>query len=401
MKLKVSSLIYLLAAALLPAFNSCDDGMPKDIEFPDFMSVYLTQASSANLMTVNLMGELDTTLIFPGVRYGGATNPIGVVTANVTYDESLVSAYNETNGTNYVPVPAGVVTVKTPTLTIPDNDFASNRLEVEINDQGLLEESVPYLVPITLASATVLPVKEDSKTFYLALNRTLSRQDLVNDMNEHLKGVWTFDNASDPFKATVGSDLIPYEGGGAISSIDAGGSNLGVMVPWGSYLWMDHNCGANGDGAMTNEYTIMFDTQGQPAGYWGSLYQTDLDNLTDANFWIIGSQLAFFQYASWGDPIGIDFDDRTASGIVPEGKWTRIVITVSLTESNIKTYADGVLIQDITNPGLELDGAYALDPVSVLIAADGWGYDSDINFGELRIWDKPLRAAQIALLSEN
>jgi len=344
------------------------------------------------------MGELDTVMVFPGIRYGGTSNPVGVITASVVYDESLISAYNELNGTSYIPAPAGVVSIETPTLTIPGNDFASNLLNVRVNDQGLLEAGASYLVPVSVTSVSGLPLKEGASTFYVILKRTLTRQELIDDMNAHIKGQWTFDNASDPFKATVGSDLIPYEGGGAISSIDADGSNLGVMVPWGSYLWMDHNCGANGDGAMTNEYTIMFDTQGQPAGYWGSLYQTDLDNLTDANFWIIGSQLAFFQYASWGDPIGIDFDDRTASGIVPEGKWTRIVITVSLTESNIKTYADGVLIQDITNPGLELDGAYALDPVSVLIAADGWGYDSDINFGELRIWDKPLNSAQIDLL---
>lgn len=390
MNTKVKTLMCVWAVTLLAAFNACDDGMPKNVEFPDYMSVYLIQANNSETVTVNLMGELDTVMVFPGIRYGGTSNPVGVITASVVYDESLISAYNELNGTSYIPAPAGVVSIETPTLTIPGNDFASNLLNVRVNDQGLLEAGASYLVPVSVTSVSGLPLKEGASTFYVILKRTLTRQELIDDMNAHIKGQWTFDNASDPFKATVGADLTPMEYGGAITSTTVSGSNLGVFKPADSYLWVDHNIGANGDGNRVNEYTLMMDfsVPQTSISWWCTLYQTNINNDDYGTLWVDSSAKIADYWWNEGSGASVTAD-----------KWHRLIVVASLSEWSYKVYLDNIELSfSDGSDSYDPDGLYSLDPVSVLIGADGYGYGLDMSLGELRIWDKPLNSAQIDLL---
>jgi hypothetical protein len=400
---------YIMATMILSVCNSCSDGIPEKLQFDKFMSVWLIPARDGN-KTVDLYGMRDTTITIPGIRYGGTSEPAGTVTANIAVDESLVSNYNATNNTAYLSMPAGCASLNNSTLTIKANDFVSDAIVLRINDDAKLETDLSYLIPIKVTSvdAPNLPLNETYSTAYIIVNRRPDATDMINEMNEHLKGKWLFDDAN-PFKATVGEDLIPGYGAfdefyyddahGILPMAGPAAANGAVNVPIGSFLWMNHNIGANGDGDNVNEYSMQFDFRiAESPDTWDyfAFYQTDLTNSNDADFWVNGGSLGLYENESgYGDPITLqDWTDE----IVANDKWYRMVVTFSMTASTYKVYLDGVEVGGKNDPLIATDGVFSLDPVSVLLCIDGWGYDGAIDIAEIAIWDIPLSADHVKLL---
>lgn len=387
-----------LAMAALTACTAYND-TPR--EYEENMKVYFVPARYG-METVNLYGVKDTVFTFAGARYGGTTVPVGEITAAVSLGgDELVTAYNEAHGTAYEPMPEGVASLVKESINIPATGFASEGFEVRINDQELLTNKHSYLVPLQMTSVGgPLRVNEDYTTAYLIVNRRSDTGKLAADLTEHLRGQWTFDDANDPWKATVGADIVPGSGNAASGiSYDysdcapiagPGASNRAVTCPFGSFLRADHNIGANGGGGRVNEYTVVIDFRLDAANYatWVAMMQTDLTNSNETDIWAVGKWFGFYQDSYYGDPV--DFYWGEDSDVTAD-TWHRLVVTVSLSENTSTMYMDGKPLFTCTDEAaLAVDGFLSLDPVSVLIAADGTDYDNQIDIAEVRFYDWPM-----------
>jgi hypothetical protein len=161
--------IFLLA---MVGFTACEKWSSPPTDFSANMKVYFTPARN-DVRTLTLYGVCDTLIAIAGARYGGAQEPVGEVVASFTIGhDSLVEAYNKSNGTEYLPFPEGVVTLPQATAVIPATGFASPALRVRINDGGRLKLYMTYLLPVQMTNVTgAVPIDNDYTTAYVAFVR--------------------------------------------------------------------------------------------------------------------------------------------------------------------------------------------------------------------------------------
>ncbi|MFA6468455.1 MAG: fibronectin type III domain-containing protein [Bacteroidota bacterium] len=194
------------------------------------------------------------------------------------------------------------------------------------------------------------------------------------------KGWWKFDDTTNIVKAEAGSPLMlngrhtlvpgPKQGNGA------------VRIGNGSYYAIRHGMHANGGGSRVNQYTILIDLKVPVAGAWKSLFQTDLSNTSDGDFFI-----------NTNENIGIQPTGYTSYAVIPN-EWYRFVLTVQNGVQQI-SYLDG---EPVNEGGvLPIDGRFALDSL-LLMFADNDGENAEIDCAEIAIWDTVLTAEEVAAL---
>lgn len=207
----------------------------------------------------------------------------------------------------------------------------------------------------------------------------------------NLTGLWLFDNAGNVGEAAVGSDLgvsgtAPTWNG---TLADDGANSLtGVITTAGgvgNHLVATHNIAPNGGGAFVNEYSLLVDLFSPAAsrGAWRSIYQTNISNSNDGDYFIRNSD----------DALGVAALTYTPSPI-NESAWTRLVVTFDL-GSEVRTYLDGSLVH--VHNGDSVDGRFALDP-TVLLFADEDGENTPLNVGTVAMWDGVLSGPEVAAL---
>ncbi|MCK9409239.1 MAG: metallophosphoesterase [Bacteroidetes bacterium] len=194
------------------------------------------------------------------------------------------------------------------------------------------------------------------------------------------QGWWKFDTAANVLKAETGLALElvgshqyvpgPKPGNGAI--------NIGM----GSYYKMKHGIRPNGGGSMVNEYTLMIDFKVPGGGTWKTLFQTDMSNKSDADWFI-----------STIENIGIQATGYTSYAIIPN-EWYRFVLTVKNGAAHI-SYLDGQAVK--AGSPLPIDGRFALDSL-LLLFADNDGDDAEIECAEIAIWNSALSTEDVAAL---
>ncbi|MBW2004576.1 MAG: T9SS type A sorting domain-containing protein [Deltaproteobacteria bacterium] len=197
-------------------------------------------------------------------------------------------------------------------------------------------------------------------------------------------GAWTFDDIENVLGASAGKDLNLV---GEHAIIDGPSSEDGaVSVGVGSYYEATHDILANGftDNATptkTNRYTIAMDVRIAASGQYHALFQTNPQNIDDADLFI--------------DPdgkIGSGTIGWTDSSIVKPGEWYRLAMTVSLGDTlpNVVVYADAEEILSVQNQAL--DGELALSPKSeenkVLFFADDNGEDNAIDVAQISLYNR-------------
>lgn len=195
-------------------------------------------------------------------------------------------------------------------------------------------------------------------------------------------GWWKFEEEGNPEKADIGN---PLEITGSVSSVSgpANGNNA-IQVALGNYLKMTHGIYGNGDGYMVNEYTLQIDFSVPEAGIWHAFFQTDPDNLSDADL-----------FTNTSNAIGTattSYSTRTIVG----NTWYRMVVTVK-NGYFFRVYLDGELW--LESAGQPVDGRFALSS-DLLVFADDDVDDGLIYCSELAIWEVPLSAEQVALLGD-
>jgi len=128
---------------------------------------------------------------------------------------------------------------------------------------------------------------------------------------------------------------------------------------------------------------------------WAALFNTDLTNTDEADIWHSSGKIGMYQDPDYGDAI---YYTAWSDVLTTAEVWGRLVVVVNLTENKVTCYFNGVKAVEFNDPSLAIDGFMSLDPAGVLLAADGQGYDNDVEFCEVRIWDKPLVPEQIVLI---
>ncbi len=195
-------------------------------------------------------------------------------------------------------------------------------------------------------------------------------------------GMWRFDDALNPMKAEIGTDLIQH--GNVTITTGPAARNMSVMVPSGSYLEMLHGIFGNGDGFMVNEYTLQIDFMVPEANIWHCFMQTDPNNTGDGDL-----------FTNTSNKIGTAATSYTTNTI-EANKWYRMVVVVK-NGSYFKIFIDGEIW--LGSGGQTVDGRYALAE-SLLMFADDDGEDGTIYCSELSIWDVPLTDEQVVQLGD-
>lgn len=181
---------------------------------------------------------------------------------------------------------------------------------------------------------------------------------------------FTFDNTVvDSMAGTVGT---VYNNGGVsgLGSVSSVTYTSGVMMPDGTtdtvanfdfseFLKTDHNVAPNGGGSFVNQYTVLLDLMSPVENTWMGLFQTNVNNTNDGDYWVRDSDSLFGVSGSY---TGTALD---------RSRWNRIIITVDNVAGVISTYVDGNLART-QSPSNGVDGRWSLDP-QILFMADNDG----------------------------
>ncbi|MDR1762722.1 MAG: DUF1735 and LamG domain-containing protein [Dysgonamonadaceae bacterium] len=399
----------LAAVLALPVFIACNDNIPDDLSFDNYKNLWLITAGKSDKATteIDINGAIDTVFSIAGMRYGGVQQPVGEVTASLAIDLSLVSAYNQENGTDFLPAPAGSVSLGEASLTIPGSGFISNPFTLNVKGSQM-EYGKTYLVPVTLSQSNSLQIDESRKTAYVRINRNrYGRVDEIAFINANTTGWWTFDDTANLFKATVGQDITGGYGTTTYGDLDfnyteadvcegPSSTNGAVTLPYNSFLHVRHGITPNGGGANVNQYSMLLDYR-LAGTYYIPFYNTDMTNANEADLFENGRAYTIYQDSYWyGDPV--DYYNYTAAVIVLN-QWQRMVVTVDLVNNTFSIYHNGQFVQTFSDAtAFAIDGFQSLDPAGVLLGADGTGLTGEIDFAEVRIWNAVLTAEQVALL---
>lgn len=209
-----------------------------------------------------------------------------------------------------------------------------------------------------------------------------------------LTGQWDFSNPANLGEATVGNDLI-MEGTAPTHSAALADDSLaslnGVITTvngGANRIRADHGIAPNG-GSFVNQYSIVTDifSPAGSRGSWRTIYQTNTSNGNDGDFFIRP------------DNDGLGVGDLGYSGSpIDESAWTRLVLTVDLTQAggDVNSYLDGAL--HFAHPGdPAIDGRFSLDPFFYLFT-DNDGDAAPLNVGMVAVYSGVLTPGQVASL---
>lgn len=158
-------ILYSIVFALFAVGVSCEKGSIED------RGIYITAADESPLTSVTVDDK--------GGVLGITTSSYAITDKDISIeyvtDAALVDTYNEKHNTQYKMLPSKFFSLSKQSAIIKAGTSLSEGVELTINPfDASIEEGVQYLVPIALKStSTDIPVIEDSKVLYVAINRVL------------------------------------------------------------------------------------------------------------------------------------------------------------------------------------------------------------------------------------
>jgi hypothetical protein len=220
-----------------------------------------------------------------------------------------------------------------------------------------------------------------------------------------VKGMWTFEDAGDLFRATVGKDLTPV-GAGFTQTEGTNSRDKAAVLPcsdrvdnvWRhNHLICDHGFAPNGGGRNVNEFTVVIDCKfiGGPTstaaewqnGKYYCLYQTALDNTSDGDFF-------------WrpGADFGITGAYTKENHLFVKDTWYRFAVVAKL-GTELRYYINGQYCEP--NSHSDRDGDRAWRPEGVLLFADEDGENGQgfpLHVATLGIFDRALSEEEVKSL---
>jgi hypothetical protein len=208
---------------------------------------------------------------------------------------------------------------------------------------------------------------------------------------DKLAGVWTFEDAADLVKASVGADLEPA--GSSFTSIAGPGNTRAVRIAKPSYYGVRHEMLPTGGGKNVNEYTMMMDIRIPAQDYtaWKSLFNTWPENTSAGVVW-----------SNNGDIGKAVLGGQSAYGALQPDTWHRVVFVAQLATDKRSdafiAYVDGEQVWEATQE-IGLDGmlSFYTDLMYVGTEDMGRGYPGP-DLAELRLWSVRLKEAEIEAL---
>ncbi|HTS44364.1 MAG TPA: DUF1735 domain-containing protein [Puia sp.] len=159
----------VFSAGLLATISCLSSCLKNGNYYTDFSAVSSSvdlplAASTGNGITAFAYPPTVTTVTLPiYVNVASVNPPSKATTVTLALDTAGLSSYNNDNGTAYVPLPDSVYTLSSMDLTIPSGTRLDS-ITVTI-DLSKLDLSIPYVLPITIASAS-LPIEQWNHLFY-------------------------------------------------------------------------------------------------------------------------------------------------------------------------------------------------------------------------------------------
>jgi len=190
-------------------------------------------------------------------------------------------------------------------------------------------------------------------------------------------GHWTFNDPDNLTEAEVGNILVLS---GSHTAVEGPNDTSGaVRISLGSYYTATHGISPNGGGSMVNSYTIVMDVKISTLGLYYALYQTDIANSNDGD-WFVNKD----------GNIGIGQTGYTSETLIPE-EWYRIALSVSNSERH-DYYINGFKV--LSGTPSTVDGRFSLD-TKVLFFADENSEDNTFDVANLKIFSRDLSDSEI------
>ena len=184
-------------------------------------------------------------------------------------------------------------------------------------------------------------------------------------------GVWTFEDATDPYAGTGTATLADWGNG---VTFDGGVAT----VPVGAGMELNTNLDTT-----PTAYTLLLDVKLADVSGFISLFQNDINNGKDGSIFVKNGQ------------VGLSSAGLNYNGTINPDTWYRIVTVID--NSYCTLYVDGVQVgksaaQDVN--------AWAMrDSRKLILFIDNDGEEKEVQLAEARFWDKALTAAQVAELA--
>jgi hypothetical protein len=193
-----------------------------------------------------------------------------------------------------------------------------------------------------------------------------------------LVGHWEFDDPANLTKATIGANLILSGGHTAVEgpAVQDGAVNIGI----GSNYIVPHGIDPNGGGSRVNEFSLVMDIKIPDYGKWYCIYQSDLTN-TDDGEWFINTS----------GYMGVGQTGYTPDKINP-GEWYRIAISVK-NGTQYNYYYDGYLL--LNGAAGDIDGRFSLNTAFILFGDEN-GEDAALDVADVKLYSRALSDQEIA-----
>jgi hypothetical protein len=196
---------------------------------------------------------------------------------------------------------------------------------------------------------------------------------------EDLVGHWTFDDAQTLVKADIGPDLV-LTGSHAAASGPTEGDGA-VRIGAGSHYILPHGLSPTG-GANVNEFSFVMDIKIPVTGKWYCMYQSDMTNTNDGEWFINPS-----------GSMGVGATGYTDALIQPE-EWYRVAVSVK-NGSKYDYYVDGY--RALSGAPGDIDDRFSLQP-AVLLFADENREDNVLDVADIKFYSRALNDDEIAAL---
>ncbi len=195
-----------------------------------------------------------------------------------------------------------------------------------------------------------------------------------------LVGHWNFNDTSNVVKAEIGNDLVINGEHQVVAgpSID----DNAISIASGSNCLMDHGIS---DGGTVDAYTLVFDVKIPDISGYQSLYQTVLDNNTDATVFVNSN-----------GNLGLGATGYTGAAL-ESGQWYRIAVAYKINE-RIDFYIDGVKELEGNFSDSYVSQIFPLDSAGVLLFADNDGEDGLIVVSDVKLYNEALGDDEIGEL---
>jgi len=171
---------YIIFAGLIGCLMSVSCNKPDPIELANEGTLYMPQAAGTRAK-IDLQLSTEPQDITFGAAYGGLNVSGTEIPVTFTIDSSLVSSYNNDNGTSYTLLPAGSYTISGLSSVIPAGKTSSDPLTLSVSS-----DKVPFgtrfMLPITLQGSGKELIDPALQTTYFRFDTILRKSvDVTNN----------------------------------------------------------------------------------------------------------------------------------------------------------------------------------------------------------------------------